>query len=530
MVGILAILKAGAAYLPIDPGYPRERKLFLAGDSNLKLILTQAHHRQDVPFERMLNIDDDRVMGCSIQNPSWINTAEDLIYVIYTSGTTGRPKGALINHRSVVNLSQWLIGLIYGNEQMVTLLTASINFDSSVKQLFPPLLTGGTLVFISENKKRNPEHLLSEIIRHRVNILDITPSYLSYFLEELKEQSVVTKIRYTLAGGENLAQEDITLYNTLLGTQSRLINVYGVTEATVDSTAIMLTADTTCDSIIGKPICNNRIYILDHRRMLVPPGVVGEICIAGEGLARGYLNDDILTKTKFIDHPYEPGMKLYCTGDVGRWTADGNVQFLGRRDNQVKIRGHRIEPGEIEKVLRNYEGIQGAAALVKKDTGGVAHLVAYYTGNEPVEALALRTWLEQHLPGYIVPAFLIFVDKFPLTVNGKLDVKNLPDPVFTVAEPVDCEPQNNTEMIVLDAWKKILGRATFSATDNFFNVGGNSLKVIQLYKTLQYTYPGILEVHDFFSHTSIRSQAGLLNQRVHEDTPIQQSKIVTIEF
>jgi acyl-coenzyme A synthetase/AMP-(fatty) acid ligase len=364
-----------------------------------------------------------------------------------------------------------------------------------------------------------------------VNIWDITPSYLTYFLAELDEQHTATDIKYTLVGGENLSNQDIEQYHRTFKGNSRLINVYGVTEATVDSTSIFLDENTCYHSTIGRPITNNRIYILDANRHLVPIGVPGEICIAGAGLGRGYLNDRVLTAAKFIDNPYEEGQKLYCTGDMGRWTDDGIVEFIGRMDTQVKIRGHRIELTEIEKLLRKREDIKSAITLVKKDSTGTKQLVTYYTSREPVDESVLRHYISQHLPYYMIPSFLVAMNSFPLTVNGKLDTKAMPDPMSLppAREKAGEDPESEMEISLKQIWKKVLGSNGFSTEDNFFNIGGNSLKVIQLYKNLQETYPGIIEVHDLFSHPSIKSQAQLIQNRVHDES-LEQNKIVTIDF
>ncbi|WP_343859204.1 amino acid adenylation domain-containing protein, partial [Fulvivirga kasyanovii] len=348
MVGILGILKAGGAYVPLDPAYPRQRIDYIIEDSGMNLLLTNPQYVFEGAGTAQAALERLPLDQWPVTPVSTDRQPGDLIYGLYTSGSTGKPKGVQVEDHSVVNLSQWLSELIYSGEPkpLTALLTASVTFDASVQQLFAPLLNGGRLVLIAEEIKKDVNRYIEQVWAHQVDVLDITPAYLHAVLNELAAKGEVLPVKYTLVGGEALAEEDGLRYQAYFTAGSRLYNVYGLTETTVDSTCELVDATRQPHSI-GKPLNNTQLYILDSHGQLAPVGVPGEICIGGAGVSRGYLNKPELTQERFKANPYGSG-RLYHTGDTGRWRPDGSIEYTGRKDHQVKIRGYRIELGEIE--------------------------------------------------------------------------------------------------------------------------------------------------------------------------------------
>lgn len=515
MVGILGVLKAGGAYVPIDPAYPKERKQFIIVDSDMHVLLTESGLRGDLEAIAEVDLHNEAIYAGPDDNLAPCSGAQNVMYVIYTSGTTGMPKGVLIEHRSVVNLSDWLSNLIYRQttRSLVTLLTASISFDSSVKQLFAPLLNGSCLVFLADHKKKDPRLFVEELVRYRVDVLDVTPSYLQLLLAYLPDAVKKPTIRYTLVGGEMLSQEVSQQYYDVLGSNSRLVNVYGITEATVDTTFEVIDPDSQQRPSIGRTLQNTAVHILDGQMGLVPVGVTGEMYIAGDGLAREYLNRKELTARQFIANPYLPGTRLYRSGDLGRWLTDGRIDWVGRLDTQVKIRGFRIELGEIENNLLGYPGVDRAVVMSRIDPTGDPYLAAYVVGLSEQEMGSLKAYLAGRLPAHMLPAYVKSLRSIPLTVHGKVDYRQLPNPEEMIRSGVESSlpPINDTQMAIATVWQQVLGQSSIQRQDNFFDLGGNSLKVIQAYAILNKQFPDMIQVHDLFSHPTVEKLACLLN-------------------
>ena len=525
LVGILGILKAGAAYVPIDPAYPRDRVAYILNDSRVRVLLTGAGCTTERNETPVLDLTDEAVAAGPVTNPPLVNTSGDLCYVIYTSGTTGQPKGVLVEHRSVVNLTEWLGGLIYKNHPgpLTALLTASFNFDASVQQLFAPLLNGSRLVCISEATKRDPAQYVAALLRHQVGVVDITPAYLKIILSWLKQEAagpaLQKHLRYTLCGGETLTGELAAAYREVVG-DSKLVNVYGITEVTVDSTFEVVTPERPSEASIGKPLPNTRLYILDAHLQPVPVGVVGEIALGGDGLARGYLNQPELTAGKFVANPFGPGGRLYRSGDLARWLPDGNVEFIGRRDHQVKVRGYRIELGEVENVLKKHPSVK-EAVVAATGAGGEKQLAAYFSGHQQVSVAALRAFAQASLPEYMIPSRWVAVEAFPLTVNGKIDRQALPDPVRAAGDaPATYQaPRTQTEATLVEIWQKVLGHAPIGVHDNFFETGGDSIRVIQVVAQVHKQLLVKVEIKHVFAHPTVAGLAALvqsLGQRAYQ--------------
>ncbi|MBX8589129.1 amino acid adenylation domain-containing protein [Pseudomonas cichorii] len=484
VVGLLAILKTGAAYVPLDPSYPRERIHYMLEDSAPAVVLVQAATSKLLDEERTLRVDlDDNTWSTrSIENPQIVGmSADHLAYVIYTSGSTGTPKGVMVEHRSVGNLVHWTSQVIALKPETALLHKTPISFDASVWELFWPLCAGVPMVLARPDGHRDPAYLMRVIRDQQACVVQFVPALLQQFLA-LEEISQCTSLTDIVCGGGELT--------TALAEQvrqrlpwARLHNVYGPTETTVDSSAWTLEPHQAVPGSalpIGRPISNTRMYVLDEYDQLVPQGVIGQLHIGGSGVTRGYLNLPQFQAERFIDSPFVAGDRLYRTGDLVSQRADGNLDFLGRNDDQVKLYGLRIELGEIQACLTRHPGIQQVVVLARDEQPGGQRLVAYYTGTLlPVETM--REVLRAQLPDYMVPALYVHLDEFPLTPNGKVDQKALPAPGAdaVLTRPYE-EPEGETEVLLAELWAELLGVERVGRHDNFFELGGHSLLAVSL--------------------------------------------------
>jgi len=438
IIGILGIVKAGAAYLPVAPENPPDRIDYMLKDGGVKVLLAQKKTAGRIVFAGlMIQLDDLEVYRGSTANPAILNKPQDLAYVIYTSGSTGKPKGVMIEQRSLVNRLHWMQHAYPIDRDDVILQKTPYSFDVSVWELFWWALQGATLCLLMPGGERNPLAIVETIRRHRVSVMHFVPSMLNVFLEHLDGKAAgvlrsLASVRRVFASGEALQPSHVRKFNDILGskTGTRLTNLYGPTEATVDVSYFDCPAHNEFENIpIGRPIHNIRLYVIrDGRQVAI--GEAGELCIAGVGLARGYVNNAALTDEKFTDNPVNPGERIYRTGDVARWLPDGNVEYLGREDHQVKIRGLRIELGEIENTIREYPGITDCVVLVKKYSDNIILIIAYVVCKSDLELEGLKRYLERHLPDYMVPHRFEKIDAMPLTSSGKADRKALPEPVL----------------------------------------------------------------------------------------------------
>ncbi|HEU4963916.1 MAG TPA: non-ribosomal peptide synthase/polyketide synthase [Bacilli bacterium] len=474
IVAILGILKAGGAYVPIDPTYPIERIDYMIDDCRPKAILTA---RAEVPFATDIPVFDlcaEDIYTGSTENPDKVVTSRHLAYCIYTSGTTGKPKGVMIEHHSLTtNMCYSAQRFLLGDDILVPLFT-NYCFDLTVPSIYLPLCFGGTLDLIAKEKEMDIEFIMQN---KPYTFIKMTPSQLKTLLDA-KNSQPLEKLRCLVVGGELLESSTARSILELYGQHIVFLNEYGPTEATVGSTLYpySVTDDRTFVPI-GKPFANTQIYILNGTK-LCGVGVPGELCIAGEQIARGYLNKPEMTAEKFIDNPFGEG-KLYRTGDLARWLPDGNIDCLGRIDEQVKVRGFRIELGEISQAIRSIEPIKDTAVIVREDESGDKTILAYYVSDHEVSVSAVREELRKSLPEYMIPLHFMQIDKLPVTPNGKLDRRALPQIVIEGTNEF-VAPSTRTEELLCRIFSEILGVETVSVKDSFFELGGDSIKAIRI--------------------------------------------------
>lgn len=511
IMGILGTLKAGLAYLPINLEQPRERVEFILQDSDCKLLLTQKNLANNLELAKDIKIIcldcEDNYIGEG-ENFPVKSLPTDAAYIIYTSGSSGKPKGVIAENKNVVRLFFNNRNLFDFNEEDVWTLLHSYSFDFSVWEMYGALLYGGLLVIVPEEIKKDPIKYLKLLKEKRVTILNQTPKYFYNLMnEELQNKDKELNLRYVIIGGDalnpGLLKEWRNKYNS-----TKLINMYGITETTVHVTYKEIKEEDieNCISNVGVPIPTTKVYILDRDHKMVPIGCIGEICVAGEGVSRGYLHRDDLTNEKFIANTYCNGETLYRSGDLGRFLPDGDIEYLGRMDNQVKIRGYRIELGEIESILlMHYEIKETVVIDIVLDGAEERSLCAYINSGKKLSNEDLRSYLSKHLPDYMIPAYFIEIGEIPLTANGKLNKTALPKPSEKLLKSnLYVQPSNETEKRLVEIWEDVLGLENIGVTDNFFALGGDSLKVIRIVSRVNNEFGLGLEIADIFRRQTIR--------------------------
>ncbi|MFK0731302.1 MAG: amino acid adenylation domain-containing protein, partial [Gloeotrichia echinulata HAB0833] len=462
LVGLLGILKAGGAYVPLDPEYPRERLAYMLNDSQVQVLLTQSHLLESLPDHQQIICLDTDWLFISSQTPSNpISGAisSNLAYVIYTSGSTGMPKGTAIVHQGVVNYLTWAIKAYRVSEGTGAPVQSSIAFDATITSLFSPLLVGQKVVLLPQ--KQEIAALSAVLISESdFSLVKLTPAHLQLLAQLLPPQIIAQPTKALVIGGEALLGKNLAFWHNY-APNTRLFNEYGPTETVVGCCVYEVTHTTSLSEsiLIGRPIANTQLYILDQFAQPVPIGVPGELYIGGDGLARGYLNRPELTLEKFIPNPFSDHLseRLYKTGDFARYLIDGNIEYLGRIDNQVKIRGFRIELGEIEAVLNTHPQIQQTVVITTEDIDGNKRLVAYIVKtDDSITTNQLREFLKQQLPEYMVPSTFVTLDTIPLTPNGKIDKKALPTPDGISRSTAYVAPTTVIEEIFTKIWQELL--------------------------------------------------------------------------
>lgn len=530
IIGVLAIMKAGAAYLPIDVDYPEDRIQYMLENSQANLLITLKQYREKIHFKgEIICIDDAVSFSQNSENPKVLISGKNLAYVIYTSGSTGKPKGVQIEHASLNNLLRAHTAKYKNqfNENDICTSVSNVSFDVSVVEFFTPLIHGAKLLIIEKKNLMNVKALAQILIEQKVTFTYLPASLLLHVYQEIKAIQSKIALNKLFVGVEPIKDYILENYMTL-NENMQINNSYGPTEATVFSSSYSYQSKEPAgiNVPIGKPIHNTRIYIVDDQNHLQAIGIPGELCIAGDGLARGYLNNPELTAEKFVNNPFESGTKMYRTGDLAKWLPDGNIEFMGRKDYQVKIRGFRIEPGEIESRLLTHPAVKQALVLDKEDKQGAKFLCAYIVCLEQIDLHHLRMHIAKELPDYMIPAFFVFMEQFPLTQNGKINRTALPEPSFhggTNSKEL-VAPCNKTEEILVNLWCDLFEIEQVGTTDNFFEIGGNSLKIIALYSQVQEAFGEVVQVNDLFDKPTIRQLAEEINKQLKDSVKVEEEK------
>ncbi|MDO3652556.1 plipastatin non-ribosomal peptide synthetase PpsC [Bacillus subtilis] len=523
LIAVLAVLKAGGAYLPLDPAYPKERLSYMLKDSGASLLLTHpgcsapsfSGETLEVDMTSLECEEVKRYVSASVSDGS-------LAYVIYTSGSTGQPKGVAVEHRQAVSFLTGMQHQFPLSEDDIVMVKTSFSFDASVWQLFWWALSGASAYLLPPGWEKDSALIVKAIHQEKVTTAHFIPAMLNSFLDQAEMLALGdgTNLKRVFAGGEPLAPRTAARFASVLP-QVSLIHGYGPTEATVDAAFYVLDPERDRDRLripIGKPVPGARLYVLDPHLAVQPSGVAGELYIAGAGVARGYLNRPALTEERFLEDPFYPGERMYKTGDVARWLPDGNIEFLGRTDDQVKIRGYRIEPGEIEAALRSIEGVREAAVTVRTDSGE-PELCAYVEGLQRNE---VRAQLESLLPGYMVPAYMIEMEQWPVTPSGKLDRNALPAPDGVADAETYTAPRNVTEMKLSQLWEDVLKNGPVGIHDNFFDRGGHSLKATALVSRIAKEFDVQVPLKDVFAHPTVEGLATVIREGT--DSPYEAIK------
>jgi amino acid adenylation domain-containing protein len=514
MIGLMAVLKAGGAYLPIDTACPAQRLRYMLADSGARLLLTQASvpipglERGNGEKIKILVVDAAQTWDMPSGNLASVSTPRDSAYVMYTSGSTGKPKAVVIEHRAILNTLTFLQKRYRLGPGDTYLLKTPYTFDVSVAELFGWFFEGGRLALLEPGAEKEPQKILDAITRHGVTHLNFVPSMLDLFLDVLKAEDIANfnSVKYVLAAGEALTIHLARKFrNTFADT--RLDNLYGPTEASIYATVYSLDrSEPIADVPIGKPIDNMRAYVLDDHLQIQPVGVTGELYLSGAGLARGYLNASALTAERFVDDPFWPGEKMYRTGDLVKWRDDGNIQFCGRIDHQVKIRGFRIELGEIEKTVLAHPSVKEAVVIAKQTDPEHKQLVACVVP-APGHDLCieqLRAYLGQWLPDYMVPAGFVKLDRMPLNPNGKIDrgaLAALQPQIQATAS--SAAPPTAVERLLIGITEKLLNIKGLDANSNFFELGGNSLLTIRYIAAIEAAFKINLSIIEFINLPTI---------------------------
>ena len=509
IISILAVLKTGAAYVPISPDFPSDRTKYILEDTNSTILLSQAHLTdklsevaQDI---EIIATDLQEFQNYSKDNLSTNVQPNNLAYIIYTSGTTGKPKGAALEHKGIINRVVWMQSIYPLTNKDRILQKTPYNFDVSVWELLWANWYGAAIVIAKPEGHKDCDYLYQLINKEKITVIHFVPSMLDVFLNYLStKESSQSNLQIVFCSGEALKNNTCDTFYKLIPDIS-LYNLYGPTEASIDVSYSLCEPDKKVT--IGKPISNTKLYILDNYLLPTPIGVPGELYIGGAGLARGYLNLPQLTKEKFINNPFatpddiaKSYTRLYKTGDICKWLANGEIEYIGRNDFQVKLRGFRIELGEIENVISAINNIKQSCVLVKNET-----LVAYYVANTEIDESVIKNHLAKKLPEYMIPSFYMRLESFPLTINGKLDRIALPNFNISNIKQQYLAPTTELQQKMCQIWQEVLKIDKVGITDNFFNIGGNSILSIQAAYKMTQIFDTEISIADIFRYKTIQS-------------------------
>ncbi len=540
IVAVLGVLKAGAAYVPLDPAYPEGRLAFMLGDCGARVLLTESRlldGRLSQDALRAVCLDTERaeIMRESQVNPAVNISRDNLIYVIYTSGSTGRPKGAGVTHAGFVNLAQWF-ALEFGlTERERVLITSSFSFDLTQKDIFAPLTVGAQLHF-PRSTFYDPSDIVETISDRGITFLNCTPSAF-YPLIDVAGSGFqkLASLKHVFLGGEPISVSRLREWTSTAHFSAEIVNTYGPTECTDTCSSFRLIdlENVTSPPPIGGPNDNAELFILDEYLNLVPQGVAGELCVGGVGVGRGYLNDSFSTAERFVPHPYSsvPGARLYRTGDLARHLSDGNIEFLGRLDHQVKVAGYRIELGEVETAMVQHEAVKDCVVAVRADAHGNARLVAYVVPEQSArgcDATMLRHYLADSLPAHMMPSVFVSLEQLPLAPGGKVDRRALPAPDMTVnvtgSEYV--APRTPLEEVLAGIWRDVLGVERVGIRDNFLDLGGHSMLAMRCVAAMRQLFRIDIPLRVLFESANLEGLAQAL--RAYEDQPGKLEKVARV--
>lgn len=530
IISILAVLKAGAAYLPIDINYPKERIDYMIRDSKSNILLTtnQYINKANSTVQIVnISLDNQNIYEKNYEtnNPINENKSRDLAYIMYTSGSTGNPKGTMIEHRSIIRLVKNTNFICFEKEERI-LQTGSIVFDACTFEIWGALLNGFELHVMKKETLLDSSYLQDYLISHKITILWLTAPLLNQLCED--NPHMFNSVRVLLTGGDVLSPKHINMIRSA-NPHLTIINGYGPTENTTFSTSFTIDKKYETNIPIGKPIANSTCYVVDKNLSLLPVGFAGELLVGGDGLARGYLNNPILTQQKFVKNPFKSGM-VYKTGDLVRFLPDGNIEFLGRIDNQVKIRGFRVELSEINHKLSSYPGIKECATVIQMIRQEKT-ICSYFVSEQKIDLHTLQLFLKKSLPSYMIPSYFMQLEKLPINTNGKIDKNALPTTFKTNEQKRNLtKPQNKTQELLLKVFQKILNREDISIEDDFFDLGGDSLAAMRL--QVEAISQGLnISYSDIFKHPSIIDLASSLTSQEktnHENSLADYHKYDTI--
>ncbi|WP_343914924.1 non-ribosomal peptide synthetase, partial [Aquimarina litoralis] len=514
LVCLLGILKSGGAYVPIDPRYPEDRIVYIESDSDCKITI------DDILLGEFTEVLSD----CSTALPVVDISATDLAYVMYTSGSTGKPKGVMVEHRNIIRLVCSNRFYEFSSSD-VLLSTGAFSFDATTFEYWGPLLNGSQLVLCSHDSLLDSSLLSKEITSRGVSVMWFTSGWLNQLVDT--DLGLFSGLSSVLVGGDKLSPTHIGKLRSSYP-DLEIINGYGPTENTTFSLTYNI-QEVSGDIPIGYPISNSEAYIVDDNLQLVPKGVVGELCLGGDGLSRGYLNREGLTREKFIDHPFKEGERLYRSGDLARWLSDGSIAFMGRKDDQVKIRGHRIELGEIEECLKSKEDILEAVVMVSEGKESIdKEVVAYLTSNTNQNTTKLIEFLSQKLPNYMLPHRFVQLENMPLTSNGKIDRRSLPSlrGIELFCEVKYVAPSNETERELISIWERFFNKENIGVNDNFFHIGGDSIKGVKILSEIQRKFNVKVNMATLFQDPTVKALAKeIMNQSWHNNK-ISAEKVI----
>jgi amino acid adenylation domain-containing protein len=520
VVGILAILKVSGAYIPLDPSYPVERLNFMLSDSQASLLITKHDILEKLSLSPAktvcLDIDKEEIARESSENPINISSSNNLAYIIYTSGSTGTPKGVLSIHRGTVNGLHWLWRTYPFTPGEVCCQKTAISFVDSVWEIFAPLLRGVPTVIISNVRVLDPQLFIESLVHHKVTRIILVPSLLRLILDNYSHLiNRLSQVKLWITSGEALSVKLVQKFRELMPF-AKLINLYGSSEVSANATHYdtSLLPNQAHSVPIGRPIDNTQIYVLSRDLQPTPIGVIGELYLGGDGLAKGYLHRSELTQARFIDNPFVSKNKLYKTGDLVRYLQDGNLEYLGRYDEQVKIRGFRVELGEIAATISQHPDVQESVVIASNNAPENQRLIAYVVTDKQDITAQLLFYLQQKLPNYMLPPAFVILDELPLTPNGKVDKRALPNDENTPSNTnqLFINPRNFTELALVKIWENLLNTSPIGVTDNFFNLGGHSFLAVRLMSQIYDKFGRNLPLSTLFENATIEKLAAIVSQ------------------